>query len=113
LVTALGVIALACADHLMLKPHREALARQLDTQSCNQLLALYDCWDAHAVRLPPDMLADAAFSAGARWWCRDAHRNIAANVLASLLPPNDGQRLGAEGCAVEWVVKLSRFLAIG
>jgi hypothetical protein len=110
LVTALGVVALACADHLMLKPHREALAPRLGISACDQLLALHDDWDLHAIRLPPDMLVEAALSAGARWWRRDANRSIAGSVLASLLPPDVEAPAAPYDSAVKWIVKLARFL---
>ncbi len=112
LVTALGVIGLGCVDHLLLKSHREALAHHLDLKSCDQLLALHDGWNPGAARLSPAMLAATAFSAGARWWHRDAHRSVCAQLLAILLPPgNDTPDACAnEGCAVDHIVKLSRFL---
>ncbi|MEX3956747.1 type III secretion system domain-containing protein [Trinickia sp. EG282A] len=110
LVTALGVVALGCVDHLLLKSHREALANHLDLKSCDQLLALHDSWDAGAACLPPSRLAQMAFSVGARWWHRDAQRNVCARLLATLLPPGDDRPCTNEGCAVEHVVKLSRFL---
>ncbi|HWX12127.1 MAG TPA: type III secretion system domain-containing protein [Trinickia sp.] len=110
LVTALGVIALACVDHLMLKPHREALAPHLGISACDQLLALHDGWDLHAIRLSPDVLAEAALSAGAHWWRRDANRSIAGRLLATLLPPDVEASAAPYGSAVEWIVKLARFL---
>ncbi|WP_181321908.1 type III secretion system domain-containing protein [Trinickia symbiotica] len=110
LVTALGVVTLGCVDHLLLKSHREALANYLDLKSCDQLLALHDSWDTGAACLPPNELADIAFLAGARWWHRDAQRSVCARLLATLLPPDDDSPCVNEGCAVEHLVKLSRFL---
>lgn len=110
LITALGVISLACVDHLMLKPYRDALAPLLGTRSCNQLLALHDGWDLHAIRLAPNVLAQAALSAGAHWWRRDANRCIAGKLLASLLPPDIEAPEAPYGCALEWAIKLARFL---
>jgi hypothetical protein len=114
LIAALGVIALACADHLLLKPHRKALAAYLDIRSCDQLLAFHSDWNAHAVCLAPNDLARAALSSGARWWRRDAPRSTAATLLSTLLapdgdpacdPPHPPQR-----CAIERAIKLSRLL---
>jgi hypothetical protein len=110
LVTALGVVALACVDHLMLKPHRVALAPYLGIAACDQLLALHDGWDSQAIRLGPDVLPQAALSAGAHWWRRDTNRSIAGRLLASLLPPDAHAPAAPYGCAMEWTVKLARFL---
>ncbi len=110
LVAALGVIALGCVEHLLLKCHREALMKYFDLDSCDRLLALHDNWDARAMCLSSSMLAETAFSAGVRWWNRDAHRSVCAQLLATLLPPGDDDLCASKGCAVERIVKLSRFL---
>jgi hypothetical protein len=110
LVTALGVIALGCADHLLLKTHREALAHHLDLKSCDQLLALHNSWDTRAACLAPSELAGKALSAGARWWHRDSPRSVCVQLLATLLPPCGDRGCRIEGCAVDHIVKLSRFL---
>jgi hypothetical protein len=111
LITALGVIALACVDHLLLRPHRQALAAHLDSRSCDQLLAICGSWNVQAVRLAPEALGNAALSAGTRWLRRDTHRSVAAAFLSTLLAPCDGAASDPpESCAIEWIITLSRFL---
>ncbi|AJX33885.1 type III secretion system domain-containing protein [Burkholderia oklahomensis] len=87
LIVALGVIALDCADHLLVRQYRERLAARIGERGCAQLLALHRGWRSAARVAAPERIVDAATAAGARWWRRDAASCVVATLLASRLPP--------------------------
>lgn len=110
LITALGVIALDCPDHLLIKPYRTVLAKRLGERCCDQLFALYTGWKSTQRVAQPEQLIDAAFDAGVRWWLRDAHHCIVYKLLATLLPPVSGCSGTTPGLAPAWLLKIERFL---
>lgn len=113
LIVALGIVALACPEHLIMKAHRDALASCMGHQACDQLLAICRRWDAQAPVVAPAALVDAAFAAGAQWWQRDARRHVdlSAQLLGTLLPPPlDPGAAAPEDNAADWLLRLSRFL---
>ncbi|KVD74106.1 hypothetical protein WS62_06420 [Burkholderia sp. ABCPW 14] len=89
LIVALGVIALDCADHLLVRQYRERLAARIGERGCAQLLALHRGWRSVARVAAPERIVDAATAAGVRWWRRDAASCVVATLLASRLPPVD------------------------
>ncbi|KVE36805.1 type III secretion system domain-containing protein [Burkholderia sp. BDU5] len=89
LIAALGVIALDCADHLLVRQYRERLAARIGERGCAQLLALHRGWRSAARVAAHERIVDAATDAGVRWWRRDAASCVVATLLASRLPPVD------------------------
>jgi hypothetical protein len=109
-ITALGVVALDCPDHLLLGTHREALAAWLNDQDCEQLLAIHGKWNAGAAPVAADRLAQAAYEAGTRWWVRDADSNMTCRLLATLLPPLEAGDSTPDANAADCIIRISRFL---
>ncbi|GLU33132.1 type III secretion system domain-containing protein [Trinickia caryophylli] len=112
LIVALGIVALACPEHLVMRTHRDALASYMDRQACDQLLAICRRWDAQAPVVGPAALVDAAFAAGTQWWQCAArrHADLTAQLLGTLLPPHDAGAAAPEDNAADWLLRLSRFL---
>lgn len=110
LIIALGVIALGCPDHLLLKPYRQALAAQLGEHACDQLLPLQPNWrGAEGIESSAPLVA-AALDAGARWWARDMHHCIVGQLLTTRLPPASAPAHPVPGNAAQWLRKIARFL---
>ncbi|MBB6155186.1 hypothetical protein HDC30_002409 [Pseudomonas sp. JAI115] len=112
LVTALGLVALNCPEHLLLKAHRQALMPVLDAPDCTQLLALHPDWNRTALALPVEGLALGALQAGAGWWRRDAAPCAVTHLLdLHLPPPGPGTPTPTPtDHAVHWFLKIGRFL---
>ncbi|BBE08744.1 Putative uncharacterized protein [Mycoavidus cysteinexigens] len=110
LTIALGVIALGCPDHLMLKPYRQALAAQLGEHACDQLLALQHNGHGGPCIDSATPLVEAALNAGACWWARDMHHCIVAQLLTTRLPPASAPAQPVPGNAAHWLLKIARFL---
>ncbi|WP_186448657.1 type III secretion system domain-containing protein [Burkholderia sp. MSMB617WGS] len=100
LIVALGVIALDCADHLLVTRYRTHLAGRIGERGCAQLLALHRGWSSPARVASPERLVDAATAAGVRWWRRDAGACVVATLLATRLPPADDAPLDGPDAAV-------------
>lgn len=100
LIVALGVIALDCADHLLVTRYRTHLAGRIGERGCAQLLALHRGWRSPARVASPERLVDAATAAGVRWWRRDAGACVVATLLATRLPPADDAPLDGPDAAV-------------
>ena len=66
LCLALGLWALRCPDHLLLKPYREVLANQLAPRAMSQLQALLPQAHSHT-ELAPDELPSVACELGVAW----------------------------------------------
>lgn len=110
LITALGLVALNCADHLLHKSHRQALWPCLEAHHCNQLLGLHQGWSDSEAALPAAALADTALQAGARWWQRDLTPCPVTDVLAlHLAPVSEGPGSPTDN-AHHWLIKIGRFL---
>ncbi|MBP5078563.1 hypothetical protein HUS84_32350, partial [Pseudomonas chlororaphis] len=110
LVIALGVVALNCPDHLLLKDHRQALEPYLDERHCEQLLALHRGWSPTEPALPAETLSQAALHAGTRWWLRDVEPAPLSDLLSLRLPPVADALLSVRENAIHWLIKLGRFL---
>ncbi|MGY4818371.1 type III secretion system domain-containing protein [Pseudomonas chlororaphis subsp. piscium] len=110
LVIALGVVALNCPDHLLLKDHRQALAPYLDERHCEQLLALHRGWSHTEPALPAEALSQAALHAGTRWWLRDVEPAPLSDLLSLRLPPVADALLSVRENAIHCLIKLGRFL---
>ncbi|RKT98762.1 type III secretion system subunit [Burkholderia sp. Nafp2/4-1b] len=87
LIIALGVIALDCADHLLVKQYRAHLVGGIGERACTQLLAVHRGWRSSARVALPERLIETATVAAVHWWQRDADACIVATILASRLPP--------------------------
>lgn len=109
-ITALGIVALDCPDHLLLSVHRQSLAQSLSMQDCEQMLAIHSGWSMNAAPLAADRLAQAAYEAGARWWARDAGTNSTYQLLSTLLPPVEPADNAPAASAMDWMSRLARFL---
>ncbi|MCX8565617.1 MAG: Type III secretion system subunit [Glomeribacter sp. 1016415] len=110
LTIALGVIALSCPDHLMMKSYRQALAAQLGEHACDQLLAIQSNWRGVEGIESSMPLVDAALDAGAGWWARDMHHCIVGQLLTTRLPPASAPVYPVPGNAAQWLLKIARFL---
>lgn len=110
LIVALGVVALNCPDHLLLKDRRLALEPYLDERHCDQLLALHRDWSCTEQALPAEALSQVALHAGTRWWLRDVEPAPLSDLLALRLPPVADAALSVRDNAVQWLTKLGRFL---
>lgn len=110
LITALGLVALNCPDHLLMKAHRQALAPLLDQYHCNQLLGLHQSWNNAEKSMPADTLALAALQAGGQWWQRDAIPCPVTDLLRLHLPPTSEVTVLPPDNAVHWLIKVDRFL---
>lgn len=110
LIIALGVVALNCPDHMLLKDSRLALEPYLDEGRCNQLLALHRDWSCSVQALPAEDLSQAALHAGTRWWLRDAEPTPLNDLLTLRLPPVAEGPLSVRDSAVQWLTKVGRFL---
>ncbi|PMY64416.1 hypothetical protein C1Y31_17315 [Pseudomonas sp. FW305-25] len=110
LVIALGVVALNCPDHLLIKDHRQALEPYLDERHCDHLLALHRGWSHTEPALPADTLSQAALHAGTRWWLRDVEQAPLNDLLTLRLPPVADALLAVRENATQWLTKLGRFL---
>ena len=109
-ITALGVVALDCPDHLLSSVHRQALVQSLSVQDCEQLLAIHSGWSTNAAPVPANRLAQAALETGARWWARDAGTNTTYQLLSTLLPPVEPADDAPAANAMDWMTRLARFL---
>lgn len=110
LIIALGVVALNCPDHLLLKDSRLALRPYLDEQRCNQLLALHRDWSCTELALPAESLCQAALHTGTRWWLRDVEQTPLSDLFTLRLPPVAEALLSVQENAVQWLTKVGRFL---
>lgn len=110
LIIALGVVALNCPDHLVLKDSRLALEPYLDDGRCDQLLALHRDWSLSGQALPAEDLSQAALHAGTRWWLRDTEPDPLNDLLTLRLPPVADGPLSISENAVQWLTKVGRFL---
>ena len=117
LIIALGVIALDCADHLLIKPYRERLAARLGERACAQLLALHAGWRSASRVAEPARVVDVAIAAGVRWWRCDAASCVVATLVASRLPPGSDAAdapsappAPAAGPPLDKLLKIARFL---
>lgn len=110
LIVALGVVALNCPDHLLLKDSRLALEPYLDERRCDQLLALRRDWSGTEQALPAEALSQAALHAGTRWWLRDVEPDPLSYLLTLRLPPVADAPLSVRDNAVQWLTKVGRFL---
>lgn len=110
LITALGIVALNCPDFLIMRPYREALARHLGNNACDQLLVLHSTWQTSSNGVSADALAATAFIEGVRWWQRDTHTCPVCTAFGALLPPQEQAPLSDQGNASSWLVKIGRFI---
>lgn len=110
LTIALGVIALDCPDHLVMKPYRQALAVPLGEHGCDQLLALQHSWRGGSGIESTTTLVEAALDAGACWWARDMQHCLVGQLLATRLPPSSALAHPVPGNAAHWLLKIARFL---
>ncbi|MGF6401563.1 hypothetical protein ABH905_005229 [Pseudomonas frederiksbergensis] len=110
LIIALGIVALNCPDHLLLRDRRLALQPHLDGRSCDQLLALHQGWSRTEQALPAEALSAAALHTGTRWWLRDTERLPLNDLLALRLPPVIDAPLQVQENAIQWLTKVGRFL---
>lgn len=110
LIVALGIIGLNCLDHLLIKTNRQALMPYLTPHHCNQLLALHRGWSSAEKALSPETLVDTACQFGTHWWKRDANDCPISEIYAMRLPIAPMATFLAPGNAVDWLIKIGRFL---
>ncbi|MBV4465823.1 hypothetical protein KVG95_21075 [Pseudomonas sp. SWRI79] len=110
MIIALGVIALNCPDHLLMKAYRQALMPHLDERDCEQLLALHHGWSRDEYAVPVDTLTNTALNIGTRWWLRDSSDCPVSRVLAMQLPRIADQAIAIPENAVNWLIRIGRFL---
>lgn len=110
LILALGLVALNCPDHLLLKDRRLALRPHLDDRCCDQLLALHRSWSQTTQALPCETLSLTALHTGTRWWLRDIEPTPLRDLLTLRLPPVIDTPLHVEENAHQWLTRIGRFL---
>ncbi|MCU1748813.1 type III secretion system domain-containing protein [Pseudomonas sp. 6D_7.1_Bac1] len=110
LIIALGVIALNCPDHLLMKACRQALMPHIDERDCDQLLALHHGWSRSEHAVPADTLTNTALGIGTRWWLRDASDCPVSRMLAMQLPRITDKAIAIPENAVNGLIRIGRFL---
>ncbi|AUH50662.1 hypothetical protein CXB49_07530 [Chromobacterium sp. ATCC 53434] len=110
LLAALGLLAMACPDYLLLGRYRRPLAASLGERACDQLLALGVFAAPRPPDLAPEQVAAAALDLGTRWWRSGNAACPARTALSILQPPGPAEAMSAMGDAIPWLMRIGRFL---
>lgn len=111
LMTAMGLVVLACQDYLLLGRYRRILAPQLGEHGCDQLLALYPNWNTEPASLSESELIDESTQIGVQWLSMQADNHIPSQALLTLLPPVEvPSSMPVLPPALPTLIKLARFL---
>ena len=110
LCTALGLLAIACPDYLLLGRYRRQLGLQLGNRACDQLLALGVFDSTQPAILPAEQLLAGASERGIAWLRASAENCLVCRALQIILPPGSPAAVPALGSAVPWLLRIGRFL---
>ena len=113
LIIALGLIALACQDYLLLGRYRRLLATSpLGAQGCDQLLALFPSWNSDPALLEEEQLLEETTRRGIQWLMRDMDYNV-IQALMITFPPimiTNQEIPNPDNSVFPILTKLARFL---
>jgi Type III secretion system subunit len=110
LCTALGLLAMACPDYLLLRKYRCRLSVHLGEHGCDQLLTLGTFISPEPATLDPESLSEAAQELGVRWLQNGADACPVVAAMQIVLPPIDGTVLPRLESPVPWLLRIGRFL---
>ncbi|MBF0035737.1 hypothetical protein HAX39_24555 [Citrobacter freundii] len=94
LLTALGLVHLACPEYLLRKDYRDSLASVLCPQTLNQLLGLWQAQSCPPVMMP-DVLADGALRTGMRLFAQGNRTDWVWNMIWHTLPSDCGDTISS------------------
>lgn len=110
LCTALGLLAMACPDYLLLGKYRRQLSVSLGEYGCDQLLTLGTFLSPESATLAPEALSEAAQKLGIRWLQNEADACPVVAAMQIVLPPVDRAVLPVLESPVPLLLRIGRFL---
>jgi len=110
LCTALGLLAIACPDYLLLGEYRRQLSLSLGERGCDQLLVLGSFTTPPLGMLTAEQLPAAAQARGIGWLRSAAQQCPVIAALQMVLPPAEVASEPQLGSPVPWLLRIGRFL---